>query len=44
MVEVAGVSIPFAGAELMLKLKQGQREKDASDRSFLQQLLKQKPE
>lgn len=34
-----GVSIPFAGPELMLKMKQGVREKDAQDRSFLQNLL-----
>ena len=40
MVELQGVSIPFASAELMLKMKQGSREKDASDRSFLQQLIK----
>lgn len=39
-VEMDGVSIPFAGAELMLKMKQGWRNKDAEDRSFLQQLLK----
>jgi len=37
--EMQGVSIPFAGAELMLKMKQGRREKDISDRSFLQQLI-----
>ena len=37
---VDGVSIPFAGAELMLTMKQGVREKDAWDRSFLQQLIK----
>lgn len=36
---IDGVPIRFAGAELMLRLKQGAREKDASDRSFLQQLL-----
>lgn len=36
---IAGVRIPFAGPELMLKLKQGWREKDASDRSFLQNLV-----
>lgn len=38
--DVAGVGIPFAGAELMLKMKQGSRGKDSADRSFLQQLLK----
>lgn len=40
LVEMQGVSIPFAGAELMLKMKQSWREKDAADRSFLQQLIK----
>jgi hypothetical protein len=37
---VDGVSIPFAGAELMLRMKQSAREKDAADRSFLQQLIR----
>lgn len=37
---VDGVSIPFAGPELMLKMKQSPREKDAADRSFLQQLIR----
>ena len=41
---IDGVPIPFAGAELMLRLKQGSREKDAWDRSFLQQLLKSRGE
>ncbi|MFZ5497152.1 MAG: hypothetical protein ACOZE5_17670 [Verrucomicrobiota bacterium] len=40
MAEIGGVPIPFAGPELMLKMKQGLREKDAQDRSFLQELLK----
>ncbi len=40
LVSLQGVSIPFAGAALMLKMKQGWREKDATDRSFLQQLIK----
>lgn len=40
LVEMQGVSIPFASAELMLKMKQSWREKDAADRSFLQQLIK----
>ena len=40
LVEMQGVSIPFAGAELMLKMKQSWREKDAADRSFFQQLIK----
>jgi len=37
---IDGVPIPFAGAELMLKMKQSVREKDAADRSFLQQLIR----
>lgn len=37
---IDGVAIPFAGAELMLKMKQGAREKDVADRSFLQRLLR----
>jgi hypothetical protein len=36
---IDGVSIPFAGADLMLRLKQSPREKDAADRSFLQKLI-----
>lgn len=40
VVDVAGVGIPFAGAELMLRMKQGSRAKDSVDRSFLQQLIK----
>jgi len=36
---IDGVPIPFAGAELMLRLKQSPREKDAWDRGYLQQLL-----
>ncbi len=36
---IDGVPIPFAGAELMLKMKQSPREKDAADRSFLHQLI-----
>lgn len=39
---IDGVPIPFASAVLMLKMKQGMREKDAADRSFLQQLLRAK--
>lgn len=39
---IDGVPIPFAGAELMLRMKQSVREKDALDRSFLQQLLHRK--
>jgi hypothetical protein len=37
---IDGVPIRFAGAELMLKMKQSLREKDTADRSFLQQLLR----
>jgi hypothetical protein len=37
---IDGVSIPFASAELMLRMKQSPREKDAADRSFLQQLIR----
>jgi len=37
---IQGVEVPFAGAELMLKMKQGTRDKDAADRSFLQQLIR----
>lgn len=40
LVNLQGISIPFAGAALMLKMKQGWREKDVTDRSFLQQLIK----
>jgi hypothetical protein len=41
---IDGVAIPFAGAELMLRLKQSMREKDGWDRGFLQQLLKTRGE
>ena len=37
---IDGVPIPFAGAELMLKMKQSRRAKDATDRSFLEQLIR----
>lgn len=37
---IEGVAIPFASADLMLKMKQSPREKDAADRSFLQQLIR----
>ena len=40
LVELQGVRVPFASAALMLKMKQGWREKDVADRSFLQQLIK----
>jgi len=38
--EIDGVPIPFANAELMLRMKQGLRDKDAWDRSFLQQFIR----
>jgi len=38
--EIEGVRIPFAGAQLMLKMKQSPREKDAVDRNFLLQLIR----
>ena len=37
---IDGVPIPFAGADLMLKMKQSPRDKDTADRSFLQQLIR----
>ncbi len=41
-VVIDGVPIPFAGADLMLKMKQGAREKDGMDRKFLERLLAEK--
>ena len=38
--EIDGVRIPFAGAELMLKMKQSPRDKNTADRNFLQQLIR----
>lgn len=38
-ITICGVIIPFANAELLLKMKQGVREKDIIDRRFLEQLL-----
>ncbi|RXK55859.1 hypothetical protein ESB00_08240 [Oleiharenicola lentus] len=35
--EVDGVAVPFANAELMLRFKQGWRDKDALDRKFLEE-------
>jgi hypothetical protein len=37
---IDGVPIPFAGAELMLKMKKSPREKDSADRVFLQKLIR----
>ncbi len=34
--EIEGVRVPFASAELMLRFKQGWREKDQLDRKFLE--------
>lgn len=42
-VEIDGVTVPFADAIMMLKMKQGWRAKDSEDRSFLQELLKNRP-
>jgi len=39
---IDGVSVPFASAELLLKLKQGARAKDKMDREFLERKLKNK--
>ncbi len=38
--ELQGTRIPFASAELMLRLKQGVREKDILDRRFIEELLR----
>jgi Nucleotidyl transferase of unknown function (DUF2204) len=40
--EIGGVPVPFAGAELMLRMKQSSRPKDAEDRSFLQRLIQER--
>ena len=40
--EIEGVSIPFASARLLLKMKQTEREKDALDRMFLEQKVARK--
>ena len=37
---IDGVPIPFAGAELLLRMKKSPREKDATDRAFLQKLIR----
>ena len=37
---IDGVPVPFAGAELLLKMKQSLREKDVADRAFLLRLIK----
>ena len=43
MVTLEGVSIPFATARLLWRLKQTHREKDVEDRAFLRELLKNQP-
>ena len=35
--EMQGVRVPFASADLMLRFKQGRRDKDAMDRKFLEE-------
>lgn len=42
--EIEGVKVPFANAELMLRFKQGWREKDAMDRKFLEELRDKLPD
>jgi len=39
--EIQGVSVPFASARLLLRLKQTYREKDVEDRLFLQRLIQE---
>ena len=41
--EIQGVRIPFAGPQLMLRFKQGPREKDILDRRFLEDRGKRIP-
>ncbi len=40
--EIEGVSIPFASAELLLKMKQTPREKDKLDRMFLERKIERR--
>lgn len=42
IVEVEGVSIPFASPELLLRMKQTYRDKDRVDRAFLAGLVEQR--
>jgi hypothetical protein len=42
VVEVDGVAIPFANPELLLRMKDTYRQKDAVDRAFLLSLLEQR--
>ena len=39
VVEIEGVSIPFANPELLLRMKETYRDKDRLDRAFLTQLI-----
>lgn len=39
---IEGVKVPFAGLELMLRFKQGLREKDVLDRQFLEERKRKK--
>lgn len=39
MVEIRGVPIPFANPQLLLRMKQTHREKDAEDRIFLERKI-----
>jgi hypothetical protein len=39
---IQNVTIPFASPKLLLQLKQTYREKDAMDRAFLNELIKQR--
>src|SRR6266699_116819 len=41
LIEIQAVAIPFANPELLLRLKQTLREKDAEDRFFLQRLVQE---
>lgn len=42
--EIQGVRVPFANAELLLRFKQGWREKDVMDRKFLENRSKRPAE
>jgi hypothetical protein len=41
---IDGVSIPFAAANILLKMKQTHRDKDIPDRVFLEEKLREKAE
>jgi hypothetical protein len=41
--EIGGVRIPFAGPDLMLRFKQGARDKDILDRRFLEERRERNP-